>query len=122
MKVLNDIDLNSMSSMIESFPNLFDIMQINSKVLERINKILASGFQGIVLLGMGGSAIAGDICKEILLNKTSTPIASIRDYTLPDFVDSSWVVIAVSYSGNTEETISAYHESMKRECKIFIIT
>ncbi|MHA1636904.1 MAG: bifunctional phosphoglucose/phosphomannose isomerase [Candidatus Thorarchaeota archaeon] len=122
MSNLDGIDLKSMRNVIEAFPILLDAIHIDSKVLEKVAKIRTTGFKGIALLGMGGSAIAGTMCKEILQEKNPVPIISIRDDTLPGFVDNSWIIIAVSYSGNTEETLSAFQDSKQRDCQIFTIT
>jgi len=79
-------------------------------------------FEGICILGMGGSAIAGNICKGLYSDIATIPIVCVRDYSIPRFVDSNWSVIAVSYSGNTEETLSAFAEATNRGCIPFAIT
>lgn len=78
--------------------------------------------QNIVILGMGGSAIGGDLLKTFLLNKLQLPIIVNRSYTLPYFVNDKSLVFAVSYSGNTEETLSSFKEALKREAKVVAIT
>ena len=60
---------------------------------------------------MGGSAISGDITKSYLCSEIRLPVVVNRDYNLPGFVDERTLVFAVSYSGNTEETLSAYNEA-----------
>ncbi|MFQ6067009.1 MAG: bifunctional phosphoglucose/phosphomannose isomerase [bacterium] len=67
-----------------------------------------------VVCGLGGSAIGGDILKTLLFQKLKIPILINRTYDLPRLVDEETLVFAVSYSGNTEETISAYEECKKR--------
>ena len=66
----------------------------------------------IVVLGMGGSAIAGDLWRVLLERECSLPVFNIRDYTLPPFVDGRTIVIASSFSGNTEETLMAFREAL----------
>lgn len=68
--------------------------------------------RSIVICGMGGSAIAGDIVRHLLLPHSPVPILICRDYNLPHFVDSSTLIIASSYSGHTEETVSALHQAI----------
>jgi len=76
----------------------------------------------VVILGMGGSAIGGDIARRLALAESKLPVWVHRDYGLPPFVDESTLVIASSYSGNTEETLSAFTESLKTQAKKLVIT
>jgi len=62
----------------------------------------------VVIVGMGGSAIGGDLVRVLGLAETTVPVNVIRDYSLPAFVGTGSLVIAASYSGNTEETLSAF--------------
>jgi glucose/mannose-6-phosphate isomerase len=75
----------------------------------------------VVVTGMGGSAIGGDILKSYM-HESNVPVFVNRNYTLPNFVDEYSLVIAVSYSGNTEETLSAYNEAVERGAKTAAIT
>ncbi len=74
------------------------------------------------MAGMGGSSIAGEICRELFLQESPVPIITTRDYSLPQAVRADWAVIVVSYSGNTEETITVFKEARKRGCHIFGVT
>jgi glucose/mannose-6-phosphate isomerase len=76
----------------------------------------------VVVLGMGGSAIGGDLVRTLLASKKKPIIFVNRDYDLPAFVDEKTLVIASSYSGNTEETLSAFSQALKRNCKKLAIT
>lgn len=62
----------------------------------------------VVLSGLGGSAIGGDFLRAVMEDQGSVPYQVNRDYTLPNCVDQKTLLIASSYSGNTEETLSAY--------------
>jgi glucose/mannose-6-phosphate isomerase len=76
----------------------------------------------VVIVGMGGSAIGGDIARRLALSESEVPVRVHRDYGLPAFVDERTLVIASSYSGNTEETLSAFTESLKTRARKMIIT
>jgi len=76
----------------------------------------------VVILGMGGSAIGGDLVRSLLSAKIKPIIFVNRDYDLPDFVDERTLIIASSYSGNTEETLSAFSQALKRKCKKLAMT
>lgn len=76
----------------------------------------------VVILGMGGSAIGGEIINRLALAEAKVPIWVNRDYSLPPFVDKDTLVIASSYSGNTEETLSAFTEALKTPAKKLVLT
>ena len=79
-------------------------------------------FDRIHFLGMGGSAIGGDLIRAYLENKLATPIFIHRSYELPVTVGRSSLVFAVSYSGNTEETLTAYQSARKRGAHLVAVT
>ena len=79
-------------------------------------------FKNIVVLGMGGSAIGGDLLSNYLADELSIPIVVIRGYDIPGFVDENSLVFAVSYSGNTEETISALKKCLEAKARIIALT
>jgi glucose/mannose-6-phosphate isomerase len=81
-----------------------------------------SQISNVVIVGMGGSAIGGDIVRRLAQYESKVPVRVHRDYGLPAFVDESTLVIASSYSGNTEETLSAFTESLKTRAKKMVIT
>ena len=76
----------------------------------------------VVVLGMGGSAIGGDLARSLLLSQDKPILFVNRDYNLPAFVDEKTLVIASSYSGNTEETLSAFSQALKTTCKKLAMT
>ena len=76
----------------------------------------------VVILGMGGSAIGGDLVRSLFLSQKKPIIFVSREYELPAFVDDHTLVIASSYSGNTEETLSAFSQSLKKKCKKLAMT
>jgi glucose/mannose-6-phosphate isomerase len=85
-------------------------------------KLGVRGVANIVLTGMGGSAIGGDLLRSYLVDELSVPFIVNRHYALPRFVDRRSLVIVSSYSGNTEETIAAHRDAIKRKARILCIT
>ncbi len=81
-----------------------------------------SGVDKVVILGMGGSAIGGDLLRSLMLDKCKLPILVQRDYDLPPLVNERTLVIASSYSGNTEETLSSFSQALKTPAKKLAIT
>lgn len=80
------------------------------------------GIREVVILGMGGSAIGGDIIKALLENALGMPVTVNRGYCPCKYYSSQTLVFAVSYSGNTEETLAGLDEAVYRNCKIVAVT
>ena len=76
----------------------------------------------VVILGMGGSAIAGDLLRALAALESPVPIFSHRGYDLPLLVDSHTLLVASSHSGNTEETLSAFEAALGAGAKKLVIT
>ena len=70
----------------------------------------------IIVAGMGGSAIGGELLKDWSRDKITVPIEICRDYSLPAYADKKTLVFVVSYSGETEESLSVFLDAMKRKC------
>ena len=81
-----------------------------------------SQVEKIIVIGMGGSAIGGDILSKLLIDEIKVPIFVNRNYHLPNFADKKTLIFATSYSGNTEETLSSYNDAKERGCKIICVT
>lgn len=79
-------------------------------------------FRNILFVGMGGSAMGGDIAVSVLQRDVSCPMAVCRDYRLPGWAGPDTMLFAVSYSGNTEEALAAYGEAIRRRCRIVCIS
>lgn len=79
----------------------------------------ASEISNIIIAGMGGSAIAGDLVLDYCQEELAVPATVHRGYGLPHFAGKKTLLIAASYSGNTEETISAL--AAARECSAQVV-
>jgi glucose/mannose-6-phosphate isomerase len=78
--------------------------------------------KSIVLAGMGGSAVAGDLLSRLIEKRVPVPFVVCRDYDVPALVGPDTLFLASSFSGNTEETISALQQAYRRKAKIVCIT
>lgn len=87
-----------------------------------LDGIRIGGIDSVVVAGVGGSAIGGHILGDWLLSRCPIPVCVSRGHHLPAFVDDDTLVFAVSYSGNTEETLSAFSEAVGRNCQVIAIT
>lgn len=78
--------------------------------------------ESIIVAGMGGSAIGGELLKDWAIDKVTVPIEVCRDYSLPAYVNQNTLVFVVSYSGETEESLSVFLEAIKRKCMIVCVS
>lgn len=119
-KSLRQTDTKDMLSNIADFPN-----QIK-KAWDDINKMALPSYlvtcNRVVICGMGGSGIGGDLVKSVVVDESRTPIYIHRDYSIPIFADAKTLVIADSFSGNTEETLDAFISAQQKGAKLFAIT
>jgi len=76
----------------------------------------------VVICGVGGSAIAGDVLIDLLTPTIRVPLAVSRDVVLPNYADKDTLVIVTSYSGNTAESLDQYEDAMRRGCRIVAVT
>jgi len=108
-----------MRDYLQGLPEQFSEM-LNRKVElpDRVKK----KYGNILVSGLGGSAIGGDILRTYAAARVSIPVVVNRDYDLPAFVDNQTLVLAASYSGNTEETISAYRQARQSGAEIIVVS
>ncbi|HHY45962.1 MAG TPA: bifunctional phosphoglucose/phosphomannose isomerase [Firmicutes bacterium] len=78
--------------------------------------------ENIVAFGMGGSAIGADLVRLLVAPEMGIPFLVVRGYDIPHYVSDKTLAIVSSYSGNTEETISAYEAARERGAKLVAIT
>ena len=79
------------------------------------------GIRNVLIAGMGGSAIAGDLVSAFYADSCKVPLFIQRDYDLPAWVSTDTLVIASSHSGNTEETLAVFEAARQRSCPIVVI-
>jgi len=78
--------------------------------------------ENAILAGMGTSAIAAEIALNWLADHAKIPMTLIRDSWLPGFADSKTLVLAISYSGETQETLDALVDASRRKCQVLTIS
>ncbi len=115
-----EIDRENMFKAIWDFPeNLMEAENI-SKDIKLKQKY--SNIQNIVIVGMGGSAIGGDIMSILEKHNLNIPLFVCRNYLLPNWVNKNSLIICSSYSGNTEETLSALDDALRKNAQIIGVT
>src|SRR4029077_1748304 len=116
---MSSYDTKNMLGAVERFPEFITSQLRATPLFGRNPK--RSVISNIVFMGMGGSASAGDLVKDWLANKISYPAVVHRDPVLPRFVSSSTLFVALSYSGETRETLDAFREARKRGSNLVAI-
>ena len=110
------VDKDNMYEAIYNFPSQieksFNIINKNCFLTGKQN---FDNVESIMILGMGGSAISGLLIKEILNNEINIPIHVNQNYIIPKWVNEKTLIIASSYSGNTEETLISSKECIKKK-------
>jgi glucose/mannose-6-phosphate isomerase len=117
---IHGIDVSNMRELLVRFPEqVEEAISIgeNAKIPPNLSTV-----SSIILTGLGGSAIGGDLLRSYLADEVQIPIIVNRHYFLPEFVEKDSLVIVSSYSGNTEETIAAYHDALRRRARILCIS
>ncbi len=96
---------------------------IPSDIEVKGTKLKYYNFSQIIGVGMGGSAISFDFLRSFLrYANVKIPIETNRDYNLPPYTDEYTLVILISYSGNTEETLSCFLDALEKGCPIIALT
>lgn len=120
-EIINRYDGSNLRAVIEAFPGqLRDALAIASDVLK--GSLGDQEYTSVVLGGLGGSAIGGDLVRSYLTDDIVIPFEIIRGYDLPEYVDEDTLVIISSYSGNTEESLSLLRQAIERDILPVCIT
>ena len=113
------IDTAGMLGALERFPQqVREAIEIGRAPAELPD---AAGLRAVVVLGMGGSGISGDVVGSLVAESLVVPISTVKGYRLPGFVDENTLVFAVSYSGNTEETLGCVEEALGRGAPVVAV-
>ncbi len=116
MTSYQSIDPGNMYQSIYEFPDhILDAAKIGKSI--SLNNQY-SEIRNVVVAGMGGSAIGGDVVRLLAKNELDIPMVVSRNYTLPNWVNGHTLVICSSYSGNTEETLAAYEQARDKGAQI----
>ncbi len=123
-KILGDIeeikriDRNNMLSFCVNAPKHYaNALKMVQKTLVNYRKP-----EAVIVAGMGGSAIGGELLKDWARDKVNVPIEVNREYLLPAYADEKTLVFIISYSGETEESLSVFLDALRRRCMIFCIS
>lgn len=85
-------------------------------------KTAGKKIDNVLICGLGGSGIGGTIIAQMVKNQISIPVATNKDYFIPEFVGENTLVVCSSYSGNTEETLQMYEQAKSKNAEIVVVT
>jgi glucose/mannose-6-phosphate isomerase len=108
---------NMLQFSVEDAKHYSSAVELAQKITTKYSKP-----ENVIIAGMGGSAIGGELLKDYARTQAPVPIEVNRDYSLPAYAGKRSLAVIVSYSGETEETLSAFLNAVKRQCKIFCIS
>ena len=123
-KILGDIeeikriDRNNMLSFCVNAPKHY----ANALKMAQKTRVNYRKPEAVIVAGMGGSAIGGELLKDWARDKVNVPIEVNREYLLPAYADEKTLVFIISYSGETEESLSVFLDALRRRCMIFCIS
>ncbi len=117
---IDKIDHAGMLTLLREFPNqVRDALAIGGNADVRLK---SAGIRNIVMCGLGGSAIGGDLLRSYLAGELKIPFIVNRYYLLPKFVGPDSLVVISSYSGKTEETTTAHREALRRKARLLCVS
>jgi glucose/mannose-6-phosphate isomerase len=121
----NDIDKITMvdkANMLDGLARFPEQIKEALTIAEAVQRFNFLKIDNVVVAGMGGSAISGDIMLSLFRDKLDVPLIVNREYDLPKWVNKDTLVICISYSGNTDETLSSFKIASQKKCKILCIS
>lgn len=118
--IYSQLDRSGMIAHLHAFPD--QCMKAWYRVQQFQLPGVYADVSNVIILGMGGSAIGGDIVQRLASLESRSPAWVHREYDLPAFVGDDSLVIACSYSGNTEETLCAFSRSLDTQARKLVIT
>jgi glucose/mannose-6-phosphate isomerase len=119
-KALGGVDKSDMLGLLDHWGGMFDdaLMLVDDFALPRDWR----GVDAVVIAGVGGSGVAGDLVLAWLGEDLRVPAVVCRDYALPAFVTGKTIVVTVSFSGETEETLSCFVDGQKRKARLIALS
>jgi glucose/mannose-6-phosphate isomerase len=121
--LLSTLDSQGMAGFTQAFFTDFEkgMDAVNPEHLPWLPELQKQTWNGVLCLGMGGSAAGGDFLSTLSSHAGETPFITHRDYTIPSWWNPSWLVLATSHSGNTEETVHATETALKQGATVIVI-
>ncbi|GAC1418389.1 MAG: bifunctional phosphoglucose/phosphomannose isomerase [Actinomycetota bacterium] len=115
---IESVDRSGMLAVVEQWASQWqDAVALCSNLPD-----VRAAFDHVLVCGMGGSGIAGDVARAMVEPTSKISIHLVRGHSLPAYAGANTLVVCVSYSGNTAETLSCYDDARLRGCTVAVIT
>lgn len=118
---ISELDPMNILGSIEALPDQIEHTWSLRSTITNLENIQGFEPKQIVVAGMGGSALGAQVIKSLYAQELLSPIEIVNQYELPGYVDSQTLVVLSSYSGTTEETLSAAQDAKARGAKVAVI-
>lgn len=117
---IDRIDKENMRELLVNFSRQWEnAIDLTDSLSLNIN---TDRIENICFAGMGGSAIGADLIRTFSYRECSKPVYVARHYNIPEWIDENTLFITCSYSGNTEETLSAFSQAREKGAQIIAVT
>jgi glucose/mannose-6-phosphate isomerase len=119
-ELINKVDSGDMWGLMSNFPDHWkEVMELTKDIKLKVD---SSKIKNICFAGMGGSAIGADLTRAYSLKSCPHPVQVNRHYEIPDYINEETLFIACSFSGNTEETLTALSTAIKKGAQVIGVT
>lgn len=120
LEIFRRLDPSDMMGLVQALPDHGE--EARRAVKRSPPRLRAAGIRRVVVAGLGGSAIAGDVLRDVVGRTSPIDFQVRRHYRLDGSVGRDSLVVASSYSGNTEETLAIYAEARRRGARLLAVT
>lgn len=118
---LSDADPGGMLAAVEAVDGHWRDAIARARAVDLSHLPDHSGLTSVVVCGMGGSGIAGDVAACVAADRASVPVTVVKGFELPAFAGSHTLVVLASYSGGTEETLACFRQAHDRGAPIVAV-
>ena len=110
------------SNMLEGLARFPDQVKEALLIADSVERFTFLKIDNVIVAGVGASAISGDIMMSLFRDKLDVPFFVNREYDLPKWINKDTLILCLSYSGNTDETLSAFKIAYQKKCKIICVS
>ena len=118
----NIYDTYDSTKYIQRIANTTELFQDGINAKDVSNILIDPKITSIYFMGMGGSGICGDVFIDLIKGQLKIPIETIKTWDIPNSINENTLVLICSYSGNTEETIKMFNDSINKKASVIIIS
>ncbi len=111
-----------MDEMLKAYLSWYDVTKKALESYSVIGTPKLKELKGLLVTGMGGSGVVGDVIYSLLYGSAGFPVQVVKDFKIPSWVGKGWLVLSISYSGNTLETIETVVDAIEAGAEVSIVS